>query len=113
MADAKPIGITQLIDRIKDDLQQAQRDIPIFKIKQVELEIAFTVEDKKDGGIEIHILKAGVERTNANVQSIKIMMEMLNKDEIDALNLSPAKKMQVAEVVEEIRVRKAVFGEES
>lgn len=112
MPDTAPIGITQLIDRIKDDLQQAQKNIPIFKIKQVELEIAFTVEDKKGGGFEIQILKAGLERTNSNVQTIKIVMEMLTESEIRALDLSPEQKAEAAEAVRKSNLRTANFDDE-
>ena len=52
-----PIGINEMILRIKKELLSTRDTTqPLFKIKQVDLEISFTVERDAGGGISFKVV---------------------------------------------------------
>lgn len=99
------IGLKEFIDRVKEELlQEHDEDNPLFAISEVELEIALTVERTLDGGINFQVVQTGVEKTMADVQTVKLTLEPLVTPKYLRKQLEDEKKPEVA--------RKLMRGEE-
>jgi hypothetical protein len=85
----KPIGVSELINRIKLDLLSEEGSgAPLFLIGNIELEISFTVDRAINGGIDLQVVSSGVEKTTTEVQKIKLTLEPLEPIERRRLKLT-------------------------
>ena len=84
MPDTEPIGLKDLISRVKAELLEDPDDEqPLFVVGQVELQISFTVERNINGGINIHVVQAGADKKSTEVQTVKVMLEpIVTADEL-------------------------------
>ncbi len=93
MAESNPIGIKELIARIKAELLEEEDDTkPIFAIAQVELTIAFTAERNINGGINFHVVQTGGERKSSEVQTVTVALEPLVTVDEQRQSISPEQK---------------------
>lgn len=73
-----PIGIRELIERVKAELTAPHSgDKPIFALSRVELTISFTVERNHEGSIDLHVIKTGVAKTTTEVQTVVVTLDPL------------------------------------
>jgi len=70
-----PIGINEMILRIKEELLSVRDTQPLFKISQVELEISFTVERDAGGGINFQVVRGDVAKTWSEVQTVTVTLD--------------------------------------
>lgn len=71
-----PIGVNEMIAKIKEELLTVRDTAqPLFKIKQVELEIAFTVERNAEGSIDFKVVRGDVQKTWTEAQTIKLTLD--------------------------------------
>ena len=76
----EPIGLNELIYRVKDELlQEQEKSEPLFVVKEVELEISFAVERGLDGGINLQVIKYDAGKHWTETQKVKITLD-LQKD---------------------------------
>lgn len=118
------IGLSELINKIKEELAATRKESPVFFVEKVELELQVTVSrsreikgqaeakaDLKINVLSVDILKLGeakavaeatgtMERENAHKINITLTPAILNKDFMN--NLSSAKQDQVKEQTEKI-----------
>ena len=72
----EPIGINEMITRIKEELLRVRDTTqPLFKIKQVALEISFTVERDAGGGISFQVVRGDVKKPWSEVQTVKVTLD--------------------------------------
>lgn len=75
MSKEKPIGLKEMILKVKDELFAPHDDgEPLFVVGPVELEIAFTVERDLQGGINFHVIEYGAEKKWTEAQTIKLTL---------------------------------------
>jgi hypothetical protein len=100
MMEHQEIGIADLISRLKSELLENQdNEVSVFAISGVEVEVSFTVESTRDGGIDIKVIQAGVKQTSADIQTIKIALSpLLTIDELKA-ELSPDDMQKIKKTV--------------
>jgi hypothetical protein len=78
MAKESPIGLAELIQRVKEELLEEHDETnPLFAIGSIELEISFSVERDAKGGISIQVVQAGVEKKWTDVQTVKVTLDPL------------------------------------
>ena len=76
MSKQNPIGIKQLIDRVKRELlQDHDTSDPVFALGPVELEIGFIVMRDLQGGINLHVVEYDAEKQWTEVQKVKIRLD--------------------------------------
>ena len=86
MAKQEPIGIKELIDRVKQELL-AEHDTsdPLFTLGPVELEISFTVMRDLQGGINLYVVEYDAEKQWTEVQKVRITLDpIVTREEIIA-----------------------------
>ena len=88
-----PIGLQELIMKVKQELLRNPTDTqPLFTIKQLELEVSFTVERTADGSLDFSVVQGGASVSQGNVQTVKLTLDpILSADEMD-VNLSTGQK---------------------
>jgi hypothetical protein len=78
MTKESPIGLKELIRRVKEELLEEHDETdPLFAIGSVELEISFSVERDAKGGISIQVVQAGVGKKWTDVQRVKVTLDPL------------------------------------
>lgn len=80
MAKEKPIGLVELIDKIKEDLLTTKPQSiagPLFSVDEVTLEITVTVHREANGGIQIHVLEFGGNINREDAQKITVKLTPL------------------------------------
>ncbi|GAC1403104.1 MAG: hypothetical protein NVSMB52_17080 [Chloroflexota bacterium] len=78
MADNEPIGLKELITRVKAELlEDFETEQPLFAVGQVNLELSFTVARTANGGINFHVVQVGADTKSTDVQSVKVTLEPL------------------------------------
>jgi hypothetical protein len=77
MSQAK-IGLNELIEQVKRELlaSHSSQDA-LFVVSEVVLEISFTVERELNGGIDLHVVQAGADRTTTDTQKVTVKLEAL------------------------------------
>ena len=77
MADrGDPIGINEMISRVKQEfLSVRDTTQPLFKVRQVELEISFTAERNAEGGISFQVVRGDVKKTWSEAQTVKVTLD--------------------------------------
>lgn len=118
------IGLSELINKIKEELAATKKESPVFFVEKVELELQVTVSrsreikgqaeakaDLKINVLSVDILKLGeakavaeatgtIERENAHKINITLTPAILNKEFMN--NLSQDKQRKVNEASENI-----------
>lgn len=89
----KPIGIKDLIERVKNELTAPHSsDSPLFAVTRVELTVSFTAERNKNGGIDLQVIKAGADTKTAEVQTVQVVLESLIDRDTAAAFLSGSQR---------------------
>ena len=98
MADqSDPIGINEMIQRIKKELLSTRDTAqPLFKVKQVELEISFTVERDAAGGINFQVVRGDVKKTWSEAQTVKVTLDPIIAIQDIGQNLTEEEKIIAA-----------------
>ena len=97
---AKPVGIRELIDQVKQELL-AEHDVaqPLFVVRQVDVEVAFTVERNVNGGIDLQVVQFGGERNVSDAHRVQVVLEPVVGSDVVAQGLSPEQKAKAAKAV--------------
>ncbi|GAB4475366.1 MAG: hypothetical protein Kow00124_16280 [Anaerolineae bacterium] len=76
----KRIGVAELIAQVKHELLEPRPDQerPMFLIREVEVEIAFTVERSAGGKISLQVVEGGATVAGQDVQRVRVTLEPLN-----------------------------------
>ncbi len=79
----KRIGVAELIAQVKHELLEPRPDQerPMFLIRDVEVEIAFTVERSAGGKISLQVVEGGASVAGQDVQRVRVTLEPLNTPE--------------------------------
>lgn len=80
MTKEKPIGLVELIDKVKEDLLTTKSQSitsPLFSIDEVTLEITVTVYREANGGIQIYVLGLGGNINREDAQKITVKLTPL------------------------------------
>ena len=80
MAKEKPIGLVELIDKVKEDLLTTKQQSsigPLFSVDEVTLELTVTVHREANGGIQIHVLELGGNINREDAQKITVKLTPL------------------------------------
>lgn len=85
MADEHLIGLAELIEQVKRELlingisdsATEERDIPIFSVDSVELELQVTVKKEGKAGVKIYVLQLGGGGSRDDVQKVKVSLSPL------------------------------------
>lgn len=85
--DPKPIGLTELIYKVKQELLSAesrQRDpAPLFAVDEIELELAVTVSREGQAGINIQVVNVGGGASREDAQIVRVRLKPLrSRDEL-------------------------------
>jgi hypothetical protein len=106
----KSLGLTELIQRIRQDLlmKQAQNEPDLFSIDEVTLEINFTISGDIEGGFDLGVVTLGTDVSEERVQKVVIKMTpLVSKQQlISALNQNP----EMAQATLDISSRKLFRG---
>lgn len=86
-SDASLIGLTDLIARVKSDLQSSALDpsseVPVFRVSAVELELQVVLKDEGSAGIKLYVASLGGSTSRSDVQKVKVSLEpLLEKKEL-------------------------------
>ncbi|MCC5646212.1 hypothetical protein LC607_25450 [Nostoc sp. CHAB 5824] len=89
MSNENPIGLTELIQKVKKELLAAaittshnlEESIPLFSVDSVELELQVTVKKDVKGGVKVYVLEAGGGASRDDVQKVKVTLSPLLKKE--------------------------------
>ena len=86
MAQDNPIGLAELIAKVKQELLSPQADgqgvARLLSVDTVTLELNVTVEKKAEGGVHIHILTAGGSVGREDVQKVTVSLSpLVSKEE--------------------------------
>ena len=95
MPDKKPIGLKELILRVKEELLEPDQTQPLFIVGAVELEIGFTVERTAEGGINFQVVEGGVGKTWTEAQKVKVTLDPLLSREEALQGLTPTQRRQL------------------
>ncbi len=69
-----PLGLKELIAQIKKDI--IEHELPeLFYVKQVDLEISFSVEWDADAGFRISVVQLGGKRIATHLHTVKLTLE--------------------------------------
>ncbi|MBW4542282.1 MAG: hypothetical protein KME43_24565 [Myxacorys chilensis ATA2-1-KO14] len=84
------IGLTELIEQIKQDLMSAsldqQTEVPLFGISAVELELQVTVKKEGKGGLKFYVIDFGGAASRDDVQKVKVSLSpLLSKEQLLSL----------------------------
>ena len=85
MEQENALGLTELIEQIKQDLLAHELDAstpPLFSIEEINLELQVTVEKTGSAGVNISVLQAGVQKSAQDIQSIQVKLTpLLSRDQ--------------------------------
>lgn len=76
MTANKGIGITELIEKIKQDLliPQPKNEHSMFKIEEVVIEINFTVNAEIEGGFNLGVVTIGSKVDEEKIQKVTVKL---------------------------------------
>lgn len=100
MPNPKPIGLKELILKVKEDLLEPDDSQPLFVVGPVELEITFTVERNAQGGVDFQVVQGGVEKSRTEAQKVKVRLDPLLSREEALQNLTPMQKRQLLKALQ-------------
>lgn len=86
MSDSSRIGLAELVNELKRELlpleTDAQENVPLFSVDQVELELQVAVTKEAGGGLLIQVIQLGGRVERHNVQTVKVTLTpLLEKEE--------------------------------
>jgi len=91
----KSLGISELIQRIKQDLLNAQppNEPDLFSVDEITLEVNFTVTGDIDSGFDLGVVTLGSNVSEERVQKVTVKMTpLVSKQQlIDTVNQDPHK----------------------
>lgn len=100
MANDKPIGLKELIERVKSELLAEHDETqPLLAIGQLELTIAFTAERTAQGGINLQVVQLGGQRGSSEVQTVMVRLEPLVSVEEVRNSLTPEQVLEITKRV--------------
>ncbi|MCB0165313.1 MAG: hypothetical protein KDI79_13870 [Anaerolineae bacterium] len=100
MANPKPIGLKELILKVKEALLEPDDSQPLFVVGPVELEITFTVERNAQGGVDFQVVQGSVEKSWTEAQKVKVRLDPLLSQEEALQNLTPMQKRQLLKALQ-------------
>ena len=81
MSNNKPIGLTELIYRVKRELMQPEQDgadpVPLLAVDEVELRIAVKVSKKAQAGLNIQVVELGGGGEHSDVHTVRVKLTPL------------------------------------
>ncbi|NEO11924.1 MULTISPECIES: trypco2 family protein [unclassified Moorena] len=81
MSEENTIGLTELIEQVKQELlitsPDQEADIPLLSVDSVELELQVTVKKEAKGGVKIYVLDLGGGGSRDDVQKVKVKLSPL------------------------------------
>ncbi|NEN95360.1 MAG: hypothetical protein F6K50_07400 [Moorea sp. SIO3I7] len=81
MSEENTIGLTELIEQVKQELlitsPDQEPDIPLLSVDSVELELQVTVKKEAKGGVKIYVLDLGGGGSRDDVQKVKVKLSPL------------------------------------
>ncbi len=121
MSQDNPIGLAELIEKVKQELfLNRNTTTPFFSVDQVELELQVTVHKEGNAGIKIYVVEASGGGSRENVQKVTVTLTpLLNKQELLAAYESehPGSRAIIDRVATEVVVKGpvdpgAVYGDD-
>ena len=102
----KPVGIRELIDQVKRELL-AEHDVsqPLFFVRQVDVEVAFTVQRNVNGGLDLQVVQLGGERSVSTAHRIQVVLDPVVGPEAAAQQLTVEQKVKAAKAVTRSTIR--------
>jgi hypothetical protein len=84
------IGLADLIEQVKQDLQSSALDraseVPLFGVDSVELELQVTVKNEGKAGIKLYVVELGGGGSRDDVQKVKVSLSpLLSKEQLLSL----------------------------
>jgi hypothetical protein len=108
----KSLGITELIQRIKEDLldEKAQNTPELFSIDEVNLEINFVISGDISSGFNFSVVTLGSKVSEERIQKVAIKMSpLVSKQQlIDEINKDSSK----AKTIIDLSSKKITRGEQ-
>lgn len=84
-SDTKPIGLTELIYQVKQELlspESRQFDpVPLFAVEEIELEVAISVSRTGEAGLNIQVLSLGGGAAREDAQTVRVTLRPLRSRE--------------------------------
>lgn len=81
MLEEKSIGLTELIQQVKQDLMSTalnqESEVPLFTVDAVELELQVTVKKDAKAGIKFYVVDIGGGASRDDVQKVKVSLSPL------------------------------------
>ena len=87
MSNENSLGLTELIQQVKQELltqsPDSEKDLPIFAVDSVELELQVTVKKQGKAGIKIYVLEMGGGGSRDDIQKVKVKLSPLfNREQL-------------------------------
>lgn len=123
MAQENPIGLAELIDKVRQELLAQELltvgpgsgNVPFLSIDEVSLELQVTVQKEGDAGIKINVISIGGSVNRSDVQTIKITLTPLLSKEARLSHYQkqyPGGEATGAEAVARVSTRGTLKGSE-
>lgn len=89
MSEEKLIGLAELIQQVKQELlmpaPDKDKELPVFAVDSVELELQVTMRKDVKAGIKIYVLEMGGGTDRDDVQKVKVQLSpLLSKEQMVA-----------------------------
>ncbi|GEM_PF-2978761 len=85
---SKSIGLSEFINRVRHDLLSSARHEtpdPLFAITDIEIEIGVQVERGVNGGIDLHVVQMGADRSTSDTHVVRMRLTpLVSLDELRA-----------------------------
>lgn len=85
MTQENPIGLEELIEKVRQELLSTERksgEVPFLSVDEVSLELQVTIQKEGEAGIKIHVIQLGGKVSRDDVQTIKVTLTpLLSKEE--------------------------------
>jgi Trypsin-co-occurring domain 2 len=98
MPTSEPIGLSELIQRVKADLlsEKPTDDVPLFSLDEVKLELKVTITREGKGGINVHVVELGGSVRGEDVQTVTVTLTpWLSKQErLESMDPNKKRKME-------------------
>ncbi len=78
MMQNDPIHLNDLIEQVKSELLAKPKSGEMFTVKEVQIEVAITVDRDVNGAIDLSVVKLGTTQTVGNVQKVMITLQPIS-----------------------------------
>lgn len=90
MPEKNSIGLADLIEQVKNELihvdPDQEKEVPVFWVSAVELELQVTVKREGKAGIKVYVIEAGGGASRDDVQKVRVSMTpLLTHEEVRKL----------------------------